>query len=476
MDEKKRLLKNTGIIAIGNMSTKLVSFFLLPLYTSLMSKGEYGTVDYIVSISVFLVPCISLLMDESMFRFLIDCKNDKERSKVISMSLIIILVGCLVFFAVAVPVLMLLKYPYALFVVLYVVTSVLSTMISALLRGIGRTDKYALYNFLVSSSTIVMNVVFIAVLHLNVKGMLMSTIIAHIIMPVIYIISLKLWRFIEFKNVNKELAKDMIRYSFPLIPNKLSWTIINLSDRIIIKNMIGVDYSGLYAVAYKFPNLMDTVYGFFYQSWKESSARIMYDEDGKAAFYNTTYRYLKNLLFAITVGMIAFMPLAFAIFVKSEFKEAIVYVPILLIGTYFANISGFYGGIFTANKNTKIMGSSTIYAAVINLVVNFILIKPLGLYAAAISTFVANFLVYLYRKAKVKQYVTLQEDHKESAAAIVILAAILVLFYMNNFATTGIGCVGAIVYAVFINRKLLIKFSGRLIKSTVRKRSEKNDN
>ena len=67
----------------------------------------------------------------------------------------------------------------------------------------------------------------------------------------------------------------MIVYSFPLIPNKVSWTIINLSDRIILMNMIGSEATGLYAVSYKFPNLMDTVYGFFYQSWKESSARVL---------------------------------------------------------------------------------------------------------------------------------------------------------------------------------------------------------
>lgn len=75
MDEQRRLIKNTGIIALGNMSTKLVSFFLLPLYTSILSTAEYGTVDYVISISTFCVPFISMLMDESMFRFLIDCKN-----------------------------------------------------------------------------------------------------------------------------------------------------------------------------------------------------------------------------------------------------------------------------------------------------------------------------------------------------------------------------------------------------------------
>ena len=58
----------------------------------------------------------------------------------------------------------------------------------------------------------------------------------------------------------------MVAYSLPLIPNKISWTIINLSDRLVIINTIGSSAAGLYAVAYKFPTLMDTVYGFFYQA------------------------------------------------------------------------------------------------------------------------------------------------------------------------------------------------------------------
>lgn len=464
LNEKKRLIKNTGIIAIGNMSTKLISFILLPLYTSLMTKAEYGTVDYIVSISMFLVPSISLLMDESMFRFLIDCKTDRERARIISMSVVIILAGCGIFSVFAVPVMLFIKYKYTFFVVAYVITSVLSTMTSALLRGLGRTDKYALYNFLVSFTTISLNILFIAGLHLNVRGMLMSTIISHVVMPTVYIIRLKLWKFVDFGSTDKALAKEMIKYSTPLIPNKLSWTIINLSDRIIIMNLIGADFSGLYAVAYKFPNLMDTIYGFFYQSWKESSARVMHDKDGQEEFYNTTYGYLKNFMFAVTAGMIAFMPLAFRIFVKAEFKAAIVYVPILLMGTYFANISGFYGGIFTANKDTRIMGISTVYAAVINLAVNISLIHFMGLYAAAVSTFLANFIVYLYRKAKVKQYVRLRENNLLSFTAVAVLAVLLTLFYMNTTATTVAGCAIAVVYAVVTNKKLIFKLLNMFIK------------
>ena len=158
MNEKSRLIKNTGIIAIGNLSTKLVSFLLLPLYTSILSTSEYGTVDYIISLSVFFAPVISLLMDESMFRFLIDCKNDKEKTQVISISLIYILIGSIIFLFIALPVKYLFNFSYANYLIVYVLSIVLSSMISALLRGIGRTDKYAVYNFLISVSQLVLNV------------------------------------------------------------------------------------------------------------------------------------------------------------------------------------------------------------------------------------------------------------------------------------------------------------------------------
>ena len=148
MNEKKRLIKNTGMIAIGNISTKLVSLFLLPLYTSLLSTSEYGTFDYILSIATFCVPFVSVLMDESIFRFLIDCKKQEEKEKVISTALVIVLIGMVCFTLVGIPVMQGLHYHYTYYATIYILLNVMSGMISAILRGIGRTDQYALFNFL----------------------------------------------------------------------------------------------------------------------------------------------------------------------------------------------------------------------------------------------------------------------------------------------------------------------------------------
>ncbi len=454
MRESKRLIQNTGIIAIGNMSTKLVSFFLLPLYTSILSTAEYGIVDYIVSISTFCVPFISVLMDESMFRFLIDCKTEGERAKIISMSMLIILTGGGIFLIVAIPILWIIKYYYAVYVVVYVLSAVLSTMMSALLRGIGKTDYYAVFNFFTSLLKILLNILFIAVLYWGVQGMLLASILAQICVSVLYIQRLKLWKYVSFDGINKQLAKEMIYYSVPLIPNKISWSIINLSDRIIIMNSLGSDASGLYAVSYKFPNLMDTVYGFFYQSWKESSARVMGDKS-QNDFYNIIYEYLKDFLYSMVLVMTAFMPLIFYFMVDKAFYGAILYVPILLLGMYYANISGFYGGIFTAYKDTKIMGTTTIVSAIINLIVNLILIHSIGLYAAAISTLAANFLVYIYRKNKVQKYVELYENRIKQLFSIITTIFVLLFFYAQEDIFIFINCCISIVYAVIANKKLL---------------------
>lgn len=461
MNEKKRLIKNTGMIAIGNISTKLVSFFLLPLYTALLSTSEYGTFDYILSIATFCVPFVSVLMDESIFRFLIDCKKQEEKEKVISTALVIVLIGMGCFTLVGVPVMQGLHYHYTYYATIYILLNVMSGMISAILRGIGRTDQYALFNFLLGSIQVTLNVVFIAAFRMGVGGMLMASILTQFFVSTIFIFRIRLWRYFDFRIVNSQMAKDMIVYSLPLIPNKVSWSIINLSDRIVLMNWVGSEATGLYAVSYKFPNLMDTVYGFFYQSWKESSARVMGD-DSQNDFYNAVYEYLKNFMYALVLGMSAFMPLIFRIMINKNYYEALFYVPILLLATYFANISGFYGGIFTAYKDTKIMGTTTLAAAILNLTINLLMIHKFGIYAAAISTLVANFLIYLYRRWKVSKYIELNEDRRETVIAIASTIVIFALFYSKNLICIGLSCFISILYAVIMNRTLIMKLWNRL--------------
>lgn len=447
MGETNRLIKNTGIIAMGGMATKLVQFLLLPLYTSVLSTADYGIVDYINTIALFCVPAVSLLMDEALFRFLIDCGSDEDRTRIVSSSCAVLLFGCIAF-SVAMFVIWLVIQPLnAAWVIGLIVSSCLLQMASAVLRGFGDTVSYAVMNFIASFTSIILNVLFIAVFRWGVVGMLSATVIAQGCVSVMFLIKKKLWDYIDFSVVHRQDIKVLLSYSVPLIPNKVSWTIMNMLDRLIIMNTLGASQAGVYAVSYKFPSVMDQVYGFFYQSWKESSARILNSGEDESDFYNKVYRSLRRFMMSVVLGMSALMPIVYGVLIKGSFGEGMLYVPILLLATYYSNISGYYGGIFTAHKDTGIMGTTTVVSAVLCVVLCFILIPTMGLYGASVATLASTFAVNEYRRIKTTQYVVLKEDVREKLATVVAIVAVFATYYLAAYTGSVFASVACLVLA-----------------------------
>ena len=72
MNKKKELAKNTFIILAGKVSTQMITFFMLPLYTSYLLTEEYGLVDLITTYVTLIIPIITLDTEMAMFRFLIE--------------------------------------------------------------------------------------------------------------------------------------------------------------------------------------------------------------------------------------------------------------------------------------------------------------------------------------------------------------------------------------------------------------------
>ncbi len=460
MNQKKQLLVNTIIIAIGKLSTQVISFLLLPLYTSKLTPSEYGTYDLLVTISTFLLPIITMLMEESMFRFLIDAEDFKAKKKVITATIFYTTVGALVFCLISGIVLAIMKYEYAAVFILFILSNIILGLSNALARGMGKIKLYSLSNFILGASTIVLNIVFIVSLKLGVSGLLWSNTIANSATAIIVLLKLHLPQFISKKDLSRKTLSEMLRYSIPLVPNNLSWIIISLSDRLMLSFMTGTDANGIYSVANKFPNIVYTCYGFFSTAWKESAARIL-KEDNKSAYYNSIYKDIKFFLKAIVLGLIAVMPFAFPILVDSSYGDAYVYIPILVISIYYTNMSNFYGGIFTAYKDTKIMGSTTVMAAITNIVINLIFIPKFGIYAATFSTLISNFIVYVYRRVRLTDYIRLKE--KFNYVFWILLVITLASYYYNNMITNVITFIVVLAYCIFTNWNLLKKITQPII-------------
>ena len=466
MSRKKDLMLNTIIIAIGKISTQLISIFLLPLYTSILTVEEYGTYDLIITITVFLLPFVTMLMEESMFRFLIDAESNKEKKQIISQTCIYIVVSSILFSIVIFTIGKIFNIKDTNILIIYLIANVLVGLRNAIIRGMGKIKLYSISNFASSLMILILNVIFIAYLKLGYYGLIYSSIISNVLVTIIVFIKINVFKYISFKDLDKEKTKEMIRYSIPLVPNSISWAVINLSDRIVISSALGTAANGIYSMAYKFPNIVDTIYNFFYVAWKESAAKVLKDEDS-AKFYNKVYDILKRFLYAITIGIIACLPFVFSLLIKKEFTEAYLYIPILVLAIYFSNVSGYYGGIFSAYKDTKIMGQTTIIGSIVNLVVDIALIKFIGIWAAAISTLVSTFVVYILRKKRINNIVKLNESNQISR--IIIFAIVIFSYYTKKLFINIAVLIIVVIYCVYTNREVILNVINSVKKKFIKK-------
>ena len=427
MNQKKQLMKNTIIIAIGKLSTQIISYVLLPLYTAKLTPTEYGNYDFVCTLSLFLCPIITLLMEESMFRYLIDANSKVQRKKIISQAIIYTFLATIVFIVIASLIMGLgtdYTAQYIVAIITFVISNILIELSNALSRGLGKIKLYSVSNFILGISTIILNIVFILALNAGAEGLLWANTIANSFTAIVIFIMLKLPKYIG--RLDKPLMVDMIKYSMPLVPNSISWSIINMSNRLILTNMVSSAANGIYAMASKFPNIISVLYGYFYTAWKESAARIV-KEDNKNEYYNSIYHDAKRFLYAVTICLIAVMPFVFPIFINETYDEAYIYIPIIMIATYYSNLSSFFGGIFSAYKDTKIMGSTTIVAAILNLVIMIVFVTNFEIYAACFSMLIANLLVYFYRRKKLKKYLRLKE--LKWKGPMIFLAIICLAYY-----------------------------------------------
>lgn len=455
MNKKKQLAKNTIIIFFGRVCTQLISFFLLPLYTSYLATKEYGTVDLIQTYVTLLVPIITLELEMSIFRFLIDSrKNEKETNKLISNNFFILGISLSIFSILYIIVSSFVTIPYRWLILVDIIVCVLSGNFLQVARGFGKTLDYAISCILTGLTTVISNIILICFVHMQAEGMIISMALANFICSLYLFIRLKLYSKINFKIVDFKQIKEMYKYSLPLIPNSISWWIINVSDRSIISIVLGASANGLYAISNKFPTIISSLTGVFNLSWSESAALHINSSDRDEFFSDITNTILR-LFMALGVGMLACMPFVFPILIDVKYNDAYNYIPFLVLGTVFNVAICLYSQVYLAKKLSKQVASTAIVGAIINILINVIFIKQIGLYAAAISTMISYFVMMVYRHFDLKKYVNIKIEKKLIIESIIIYTFTLLIYYQKSIILHAICLLIVCIYAFITNKDFL---------------------
>lgn len=455
MSKKSVLMKNTIIIFCGKVCTQLISFFLLPLYTGYLSTNDYGIFDLITTYVTLLVPIITLELEMSIFRYLVDSRGkSKETKKLISNDFFILLLALTIFTIIYIIFTCFISIKFRWLILIDIIICTLSGNFLQVARGFGRTLDYSISCIITGAFTIVSNIFLITVLHLGANGMIISMALANGLGALYLFVRLRLYRLINFKFVDKHLIKEMYRYSIPLVPNGISWWIVNVSDRSIISWILGASSNGIYAVSNKFPTILSSLLGVFNLSWSESTALHINSPD-RDEFFSDICNTATKFFTSLGVGMIACMPFIFPILINSKYNAAYDQIPILVLGAVFNVTVCLYSGIYIAKKMTKKVASVTVLGAIINILVNLLFIKKIGLFAASISTAIAYFTMMVYRHLDLKKYVHIKYEKGLLIKTILIFTFSIILYYQNSFILNIINLVVVIIYAILMNKDFL---------------------
>ena len=131
----------------------------------------------------------------------------------------------------------------------------------------------------------------------------------------------------------------------------------------------------------------------FYSSWQISAVREGEKKEYKY-FYTTVFKVIELILTITIIMLLFFLQCFYERIIGKEYIEALKYISVLIFGTLYSSFSSFMGVNYIVFKKTKNAFYTGIFIAILNIILNMILIPTYGILGACLSNFLSYFLFF----------------------------------------------------------------------------------
>lgn len=455
MNKKDSLAKSTLIISIGTFLPKLASFITLPILTGCLTKEQYGTYDIITVLVSLYLPSLTLQVKSAAFRFLLDVREDKNKQKkiitnIMSMTVLISVISLLILFIFLPGT----SPAVRLWICGYYFADILVNTVRQIARGLGKNIDYSISAIISAFGKMIFAVIFVWGLKWGLLGGTIALCLASLLSFIYISCRLKVWKYIDLKLNDKNIIKSILGYSWPIVPNEMSLWVMNMSDRLIVTEVLGVTVNAVYAAATKIPQLINLAQSALNLAWQECAALSVKDKDS-ADYYTEMFNTMLKLQGGVFGVVIGSAPILFKILIKGSYEEAYAQIPILCASLFFSGMAIYLGGIYLAFKASKNVGFTTIGAAVINIIVDISLINFIGLYAASVSTLVSYICLFIFRSVNIRKLTTIKYNFKTFTVILLIMIAEVILFYQRTLVFNIINAVLGYSVCLLLNKDIV---------------------
>lgn len=384
----RRLAANVGFFLITAMATRLITFVMIPLYTTYLTQTEYGLGELGLTTIELVYPVLTLMVGEAVLRFGIDDRANAR--SYITCGFWVTLLSCVVVIPLS-PALHLPIFgglgPYAWYIVGAYAASLLQGYLGNVAKIFNEMRLLTIVSIISSVMTAVLAVVFIALWGWGVEGYFVSYIIGNSVAILAFVLVGRYWRYIAMPRFGSEYRArivNMFRYSLPLVPSSLSWWLLSNVNRYVIAVVLGVSATGLYSAASKIPNFLSLIASVFYFAWTLSAFQEYQRSDVKGFFRTTFTIYQASLSIGCGVLILAAEWIA-GVLLQKDFYTAWTVIPTLLVAFYFNTLGMFFGSVYTTAMKTRAAALTTIAGAVVTVSLSIPLVHVFGLEGAALS-------------------------------------------------------------------------------------------
>jgi O-antigen/teichoic acid export membrane protein len=395
----KKFVKDSAIYLIPNLLGRGMSLFLIPLYTQVLSPGDYGVFDLFTLFASLANLIVSLEVNQGIARFYSSSSSIQDKVEYAS-SALWFTIGMYILFC------LLLFFnsdrlaPYILgrdgledvylLGIAHIFLGGLNLLIQNQFKWELRSKTYAVQSMVMLVVTSGASIYLVYFLHWGVKGVIVGQIVGFICSLLFGFINLRTTYSFLF---NSEKLKRMLKFSAPLVPASMAVFFMNYSDRLMINHFFSVNELGIYGIAFR----ISGVVGILLIGVRSALTPLIYanfDKLETKGDLERLFRYfvIGALLFFMTISLLSEWILQ--VFTSEAFYSAYEFVPILVLGILFSQSYIFMPGA-SVKKKTKYFLIINTFSAAVNIGLNLILIPVFGLLGVAGATLSAHFISFV---------------------------------------------------------------------------------
>lgn len=470
MGRIKRFIQTALTYLAGNIFSKLVTFFLIPLYTNKLNTAEYGDYDVISAIVTLLVSIAFFQIWDGMFRMSFDADDTEDKYSVISLCFKTYCIGIAVFSALFFIVSQVLSFSMVYLPYIFGIVYGLQFMYSFSTRIFLNNRLFVVSGAANTLTVAITNIVLILVFHMGVESLFIAHIAGALIQCLLIELRLHLIpKIIKYRFCFTRL-KQILKFSIPLCVATVSYWLLSGFTKLSINRICGADDNGLFAIASSLSNMAVIAVNVFQFSWNET-AYLMAHEDNRMAIYKKSLDLLFCTVWICCAAFCSVVNIIFPYYVGEAFQNSSVVVPYLMIGVSANAIAGFLGTLFMTEQKTGYIMISTLIASAVNIGLCGLATRHFGMIGSVIVLSASFALLMILRLVQIKKQIGIGISWTSLFSIIPVVVSVLLYKYSNDI---GINALYLALLAVgYII--LFQKITGISLKSIVQSRMKGRD-